>query len=116
MNPFSVFVRFVIFFQTFVFDWFNDIITRTFFPEEEEEEKFNSIFASNGSTLNPRRRVGLVLLPTTGNRTERVTSVTRLRAILVYTNMAPEFPRNGVTEIEIPIQINTHIDGYTLTN
>ena len=83
MNPFSVFVRFVIFFQTFDFDWFNDIITRTFFPEEEEEEKFNSIFASNGSTLNPRRRVGLVLLPTTGNRTERVTSVTRLRAKLV---------------------------------
>jgi len=116
VNLFSVFVRFVIFFQTFDFDWFNDIITRTFFPEEEEEEKLNSIFASNGSTLNPRRRVGLVLLPTTGNRTERVTSVTRLRAILVYTNMAPEFPRNGLTEIEIPIQINTHIDGYTLTN
>ena len=51
MNPFSVFVRFVIFFQTFDFDWFNDIITRTFFPEEEEEEKFNSIFASNGIKL-----------------------------------------------------------------
>ena len=79
VNLFSVFVRFVIFFQSFDFDWFNDSITRTFFPEEEEEDKLNSIFSSNGSTMNSRRIVGLVLVPTTGNRTERVTSVTLLR-------------------------------------
>ena len=78
VNPFSVFVG------RMVRDLFSNrliLIGSTtashvrFSPEEEEEDKFNSIFASNGSTMNPRRIVGLVLVHTTENRTERVTSV-----------------------------------------
>ena len=90
MNPFSVFVG------RLLRDLFSNRLiligsmtaSHVHFSEEEEEDKFNSIFASNGSTMNPRKTVGLVLVSTTRNRTERVTSVERLRAILVYTNIA----------------------------